>query len=94
MKRYIDLNMYQHFLSFGEIRMPAKIERKILRSGSSKVVALPPDWLRAFNINVGDKIELLYGLVVIVKPKGFKFNLDLLRRELDLIMELEKGVPL
>ena len=71
--------------------MPAKIERKILRSGDSKVTALPPDWLRAFNINVGDDIVMLYNSIVIVKPKGFKIDSEFLRKEFALIMMLEKA---
>jgi len=71
--------------------MPAKIERKILRSGDSKVTALPPDWLRAFDINVGDDIVMLYNSIVIVKPKGFKLDSEFLRKEFALIMQLEKA---
>jgi len=69
--------------------MPAKIERKILRSGDSKVMALPPDWLRAFNINVGDDIIMIYNTIVIVKPKGFKLDPAFLRKEFALIIQLE-----
>lgn len=70
--------------------MPAKIDRKILRSGDSKVTALPPDWLRAFKINIGDKVEVFYNSIVIIKPKNFKLDPDFLKKEFDLIMELEK----
>jgi len=70
--------------------MPAKIERKILRSGDSKVTALPPDWLRAFDINVGDDIVMLYNSIVIVKPKGFKLDSEFLKKEFALIMQLER----
>ena len=69
--------------------MPAKIERKILKSGDSKCAALPPDWLRIFNINVGDKVDVLYNSIVIVKPKGFKLDAEFLKKEFALIMELE-----
>ena len=71
--------------------MPAKIERKILKSGDSKVTALPPDWLRAFDINVGDDVTMLYNSIVIVKPKGFKIDEDFLKKEFALIMKLEKA---
>jgi len=71
--------------------MPAKMERKILKSGDSKCTALPPDWLRAFNIEVGDKIDVLYNSIVIVKPKGFKLDAEFLKKEFALIMELEEA---
>lgn len=71
--------------------MPAKVERKILKTGDSKAAALPPDWLRAFGINVGDNVVMLYNSIVIIKPKGFKLDPDFLKKEFDLIMELEKN---
>jgi len=70
--------------------MPAKIQRKILRSGDSKTAALPPDWLRIFNLDVGDDIDIFYNSIVIVKPKDFKLDPDFLKKEFALIMELEQ----
>jgi len=70
--------------------LPAKIERKILQSGSSKVAALPPDWLRAFKLEAGDTVEIFYDLVVIVKPKGLEIDPNFLANELKLIAELER----
>jgi len=70
--------------------MPAKMERKILRSGGSKVAALPADWLRMFKLDIGDSVEIVYNSIVIIKPKGFKIDPDFLKKEFDLIMELEK----
>lgn len=71
--------------------MPAKIERKVLKSGDSKCAALPPNWLRMFSIDIGDKVDVLYNSIVIVKPKGFKLDADFLRKEFDLIMRLEEA---
>ena len=70
--------------------MPAKMERTILKTGDSKTAALPPDWLRMFNLNVGDKIAVLYNSIVIIKPKDFLIDPEFLRREFDLILQLEK----
>lgn len=69
--------------------MPAKIERRILKTGDSKAAALPPDWLRMFNLDVGDDIDLIYNSIVILKPKGFKLDAEFLRKEFDLILRLE-----
>lgn len=69
--------------------MPAKIERRILKTGDSKAAALPPDWLRMFNLDVGDDIDLIYNSIVILKPKGFKLDVEFLRKEFDLILRLE-----
>lgn len=70
--------------------MPAKIQRKILKTGDSKVAALPPDWLRAFKLDIGDSVEVLYNSIVIIKPKGFPLDPDFLKKEFDLILQLEK----
>lgn len=71
--------------------MPAKIERKVLRSGDSKVAALPPDWLRIFKLRAGDSVDLFYNTIVIIKPKGFRLDAEFLKKEFDLIMELERA---
>ena len=70
--------------------MPAKIQRKIIKIGDSKVAALPPDWLRAFRLEAGDKVEVLYNAIVIIKPQGFPLDPDFLKKEFDLILQLEK----
>ena len=72
------------------IVLPAKIDRKVLRSGDSKVTALPPDWLRAFNINIGDTVEILYDFVILIKPKGIKLDPDFLSKELKIMADLDK----
>jgi bifunctional DNA-binding transcriptional regulator/antitoxin component of YhaV-PrlF toxin-antitoxin module len=46
------------------------------------VVALPPDWLRFYGIEKGDKVEILHNNVVIVKPLCLKLTLDILMRDL------------
>ena len=70
--------------------MPAKIVRKVLRSGDSKVTALPPDWARMFDISIGDTVEVVYNAIVIIKPLGFKLDPEFLKKEFDLILQLEK----
>lgn len=85
-----DINKYSDKYLFREIALPAKIERKILKSGDSKAAALPPDWLRMFNLDVGDNIDIFYNSIVIVKPQGFKLDPDFLKKEFSLILELEK----
>lgn len=72
------------------VKMPAKTDRKVLRTGNSKAMALPPDWLRMFKIDIGDTVEVLYNSIVIIKAKNFKIDPDFLKKEFDLIMELEK----
>jgi antitoxin component of MazEF toxin-antitoxin module len=61
--------------------MPARSERRVLKCGTSKTVALPPDWLRAFGLEVGDVIDVLYDSVLLIKPKHLELDLDLFVKE-------------
>lgn len=65
--------------------MPSKIDRKILRSGDSKVVGLPPNWLRMNRLKVGDTVALYYGSVVLIVPKNFVFDPEFLSKEFQLL---------
>lgn len=67
------------------------MQRKILKTGDSKAAALPPDWLRMFQIEVGDNVEMIYNSIVIIKPQNFKLDPEFLRKEFDLIMQLEEA---
>jgi len=40
---------------------------------------------------VGDKIEVIYNSVIIIKPKSLSLDADFLKKELDLILKIEGG---
>jgi len=64
--------------------MPGKtLPRKIIRQGTSKVVALPPDWLRAFGLDLGDEVDVVYDGVVIVKPQGLQLDPEFLLKQFE-----------
>ena len=71
------------------IVLPAKLVRTVLQSGDSKVVALPPAWARIFKIDLGNKLDVFYNSLIIIKPHGMKFDPAFLRKEFDLILKLE-----
>lgn len=71
---------------------PAKTERKVIRVGGSHAVALPPHWLCAFNLKVGDVLDVIYDSVVIVKPKQAKLDPELFLRELEILTKMDGGV--
>lgn len=68
-------------------RMVGKTERKIRQSGDSKVVGLPPDWLRFYGLEVGDKVEMfaLQG-IVIVMPKHVKINSERIEEDIHFLL--------
>lgn len=43
-------------------------KRKIVRTGTSKTVTLPKDWLEGMKIDVGNEVEVFYDSVVLIKP--------------------------
>jgi len=69
--------------------MPAVSKRKVLKVGGSRTVALPPQWLNAFNLNIGNEVELVYNSIVLIKPAGMKLDHTLLRKEIELLTTLE-----
>lgn len=70
--------------------MPAKMVRKVLPTGDSKAIALPPDWLRMFKLKQGDYVEVVYNAIVIIKPPRLRLDTEFLRKELELIAHLEE----
>lgn len=40
-------------------KIPNIYQRKLLKSGDSICVALPPSWLRYFKLKVGDEVEVV-----------------------------------
>ncbi len=73
--------------------MPAKVYRKVLKLGDSKVTVLPPDWMRFYGIEAGDRVEIVYNSVVLIKPIGLKIDQDLIRKEIDFMFEQENHEP-
>ena len=67
---------------------PAKTESKVIRVGGSQAVALPPHWLCAFNLKVGDVVEIIYDSVVIVKPKRARLDPELFLKEFDILRKM------
>ena len=68
---------------------PAKTERKVIRVGGSQAVALPPHWLCAFNLKVGDTVEVIYDSVVVIKPKKAKLDTELFVKEFQMMASME-----
>ena len=61
--------------------MPAKTNRKIMKHGSSGVIAVPSDYRRYHNLNPGDNVEVLYDSLLLVIPEKLK-HLLIEKREL------------
>jgi len=49
--------------------MPNVYYRKLLRIGNSLAVALPPSWLRYYDLKVGDEVELISNDEVVIKVR-------------------------
>lgn len=71
--------------------MVSKTIRKIMKDGGSKTIALPPHWLQAVGADVGDRLEIIYDSVILIKPVGERIEFDLLQKEL-MILEKRLGI--
>jgi antitoxin component of RelBE/YafQ-DinJ toxin-antitoxin module len=52
------------------------------------VVGLPPDWLRFYDLEVGDAVEIVYNNIILIKPPGMPLDLEALRKEMDVLQAL------
>jgi len=65
--------------------MPAEVERRIMKHGTSGVVAIPISYRKYHNLNPGDKVKLLYDSLLLIIPKGRK---NILKEKKQLIDKL------
>lgn len=67
--------------------MPAQATRKIMKHGTSGVVAIPPDYRRYHNLNPGAHVEIFYDNLLLIVPPGAEEKLrergELIRRLLE-----------
>jgi antitoxin component of MazEF toxin-antitoxin module len=54
--------------------MPIISARKIIQVGGSKSVSLPPGWLDAAGLDLGDQILLVADGVILIAPKGTRLE--------------------
>jgi len=66
--------------------VPARSTRKVLSNGDSKAITIPADWAKAYGIEIGDTLEVLYGSVIIIKPVDLEIDLEVLLREFSPIL--------
>jgi len=52
--------------------MPAQAKRKLMKLGSSAVIAIPPDYRKYHHLNLGDEVEILYDSLVLIIPMNRK----------------------
>jgi len=64
--------------------MPFVSVRKILQVGGSKTVALPPPWLEAFGLGLGDELLVLADGALVVMPLGQRVQVKQLQTLADI----------
>ena len=65
--------------------MPAEVERKIMKHGTSGVVAIPTSYRKYHNLNPRDEVKVLYDSLLLIVPKGRE---NLLKKKKQLIDKL------
>jgi antitoxin component of MazEF toxin-antitoxin module len=69
--------------------MPALARRHIVAVGGSKAIPLPPDWLVALGLDLGDAVEVVYDSVVVVIPLGMHLDREFLVKEFAMLSSRE-----
>ena len=67
-----------------------RLERRLVKTGSSSTINLPPDWLRTLKLKAGDSVELLCDSVVIVRRKEIEFDVEMLKTEIDTLGKIAR----
>lgn len=65
--------------------MAAETVRKIMKHGSSGVIAIPMDYRRFHKLDPGKTVRILYDSILIVIPEDLESSLE---EKKDLILEL------
>lgn len=68
--------------------MPGEIERRIMKHGSSRVIALPKPYLRFFDLDHGGKVKILFDHIIIILPKSLENLLNEKRETIDELLNL------
>lgn len=56
--------------------MPITTVRRIMQVGGSKTVALPPGWMEAADLNLGDQVRVVADGAVLIMPIGMRLGLE------------------
>jgi antitoxin component of MazEF toxin-antitoxin module len=64
--------------------MPIVSFRKIIRTGGSRTVALPPAWLNALDLKLGSVLLMVADGVILITPPGMKLQ----PKQLDPLIEV------
>ena len=54
--------------------MPIRTKRRIIAVGGSKSVSLPPCWLDAADLDLGDEVTMVADGVVLIAVKGTRID--------------------
>lgn len=66
-------------------------KRKIVKTGSSKTITLPGDWLKGMNIDVGSEVEVAYDSVLLIKPQNLEIDEYFLLKQFRALLNNIKG---
>jgi antitoxin component of MazEF toxin-antitoxin module len=65
--------------------MPIVSIRNIIQAGGCKTVAIPPAWLRAFHLDLGDRVLMVADGVIVIAPTGTKLESKQLQLLIDVV---------
>lgn len=66
------------------------MQRLLFLAGSSKILALPADWVRGLGLKHGDRLDVAYNDLVVIKPRNIRLGKDQIAAEVErLVSALE-----
>ena len=71
--------------------MPAKTTRKIMKHGTSGVVAIPKDYRDFHDLNYGDEVVVYYNDLILIVPKDEVIRIEEDPEKLETLNKLLRG---
>lgn len=72
------------------IKIPAKVERKVMKHGTSGVVTIPMSYRKYHNLNPGDEMILLYDTLILMAPKSMEHIIEAKQELIDELLGMTK----
>jgi len=71
--------------------MPAKVKRKIMKHGTSGVVAIPKSYCNYHDLQHGDEVTVLYDSLLLIVPKKLESVLQAKKELIDRLLGIYVG---
>ncbi|RLI79693.1 hypothetical protein DRP04_08920 [Archaeoglobales archaeon] len=67
--------------------MPAEVWRKVMKHGTSGVIAIPKPYRVYYKLEAGSRVKILYDSILIVVPEALEHVIDEKRELIDKLLK-------